>query len=399
MNNTIKKENFVLTKSLILLMAIACGVCVANLYYVQPLESQIVHTFNISQNLGGLAATVTQVGYALGLLFLVPLGDMSERKSLILRMLGLIIIFLIFTSFSPNYPLMLISMFIVGLTTIVPQIILPYAAHLAPVGEQGKIIGYIMSGLLIGILLSRTFSGILGSIFNWRIVYILAALLIAILFVFISKFFPKEEPTEKIFYTKILKSIPELVKNQPTLRESALNGFFLFGSFSIFWTSLIFLLETPIYNMGTKQAGLFGLLGIAGILIAPLVGKICDKKSPKFAVGIATVLSTVAYICFFIFGYNLYGLILGVIILDLGTQCGQVSNQARVQNLGDKTRSRNNTIFMFSYFVGGASGSFLGTLCWQYFRWYGVCTIGLIFQILALITHFIIYRKQKIQHV
>nr|WP_162920312.1 MFS transporter [Clostridium fermenticellae] len=380
-------------------MAIACGVCVANLYYVQPLESQIVHTFNISQNLGGLAATVTQVGYALGLLFLVPLGDMSERKSLILRMLGLIIIFLIFTSFSPNYPLMLISMFIVGLTTIVPQIILPYAAHLAPVGEQGKIIGYIMSGLLIGILLSRTFSGILGSIFNWRIVYILAALLIAILFVFISKFFPKEEPTEKIFYTKILKSIPELVKNQPTLRESALNGFFLFGSFSIFWTSLIFLLETPIYNMGTKQAGLFGLLGIAGILIAPLVGKICDKKSPKFAVGIATVLSTVAYICFFIFGYNLYGLILGVIILDLGTQCGQVSNQARVQNLGDKTRSRNNTIFMFSYFVGGASGSFLGTLCWQYFRWYGVCTIGLIFQILALITHFIIYRKQKIQHV
>lgn len=399
MNNTIKKDNFVLTKSLILLMAIACGVCVANLYYVQPLESQIVHTFNISQNLGGLAATVTQVGYALGLLFLVPLGDMSERKSLILRMLGLIIIFLIFTSFSPNYPLMLISMFIVGLTTIVPQIILPYAAHLAPVGEQGKIIGYIMSGLLIGILLSRTFSGILGSIFNWRIVYILAALLIAILFVFISKFFPKEEPTEKIFYTKILKSIPELVKNQPTLRESALNGFFLFGSFSIFWTSLIFLLETPIYNMGTKQAGLFGLLGIAGILIAPLVGKICDKKSPKFAVGIATVLSTVAYICFFIFGYNLYGLILGVIILDLGTQCGQVSNQARVQNLGDKTRSRNNTIFMFSYFVGGASGSFLGTLCWQYFRWYGVCTIGLIFQILALITHFIIYRKQKIQHV
>lgn len=399
MNNTIKKDNFVLTKSLILLMAIACGVCVANLYYVQPLESQIVHTFNISQNLGGLAATVTQVGYALGLLFLVPLGDMSERKSLILRMLGLIIIFLIFTSFSPNYPLMLISMFIVGLTTIVPQIILPYAAHLAPVGEQGKIIGYIMSGLLIGILLSRTFSGILGSIFNWRIVYILAALLIAILFVFISKFFPKEEPTEKIFYTKILKSIPELVKNQPTLRESALNGFFLFGSFSIFWTSLIFLLETPIYNMGTKQAGLFGLLGIAGILIAPLVGKICDKKSPKFAIGTATVLSTVAYICFFIFGYNLYGLILGVIILDLGTQCGQVSNQARVQNLGDKTRSRNNTIFMFSYFVGGASGSFLGTLCWQYFGWYGVCTIGLIFQILALITHFIIYRKQKIQHV
>lgn len=249
-----------------------------------------------------------------------------------------------------------------------------------------------MSGLLIGILLSRTFSGIIGSIFNWRTVYIFAAVFIAILFVFILRFFPKDKSTEEIFYGKLLKSMPNLIKNQVILRESAFNGFCMFGSFSAFWTSLVFLLETPAYGMGTREAGLFGLFGVAGALAAPLIGKAADKKSPKFTVGIGIILSTAAYICFLILGYHLLGLILGVIILDLGNQCGQVSNQARVQLLGDKTRSRNNTIFMFSYFIGGATGSFLGTLCWQNSGWYGVCAVGLIFQSLALVMHFIIYK-------
>ncbi|WP_079425780.1 MFS transporter [Clostridium oryzae] len=376
-------------------MAVACAVCVANLYYVQPLEAQIVSTFHVSQNSAGIAATVTQIGYALGLLFITPLGDMCERRSLILRMLVLITLALICTSFSPAYLFMLAAMFIIGLTTIVPQLIVPYAAHLSPKGQQGKVIGTVMSGLLIGILLSRTFSGIVGSIFNWRIVYIFAAVFIAILFVFIYKLFPKNKPEEKIFYGELLKSIPDLIRTQPTLRESAVNGFFMFGSFSIFWTSLVFLLETPAYSMGTKEAGLFGLFGVAGALAAPLVGKAADKESPKFTVGIGIILSTIAYICFLIFGFHLWGLMLGAIILDLGNQCGQISNQARVQSLGDKTRSRNNTVFMFSYFIGGAAGSFFGTLCWQNFGWHGVCAIGLIFQGLALISHFLIYRKQK----
>ncbi|OPJ60197.1 putative transporter [Clostridium oryzae] len=395
MHNTITYKKFVLTKSLTLLMAVACAVCVANLYYVQPLEAQIVSTFHVSQNSAGIAATVTQIGYALGLLFITPLGDMCERRSLILRMLVLITLALICTSFSPAYLFMLAAMFIIGLTTIVPQLIVPYAAHLSPKGQQGKVIGTVMSGLLIGILLSRTFSGIVGSIFNWRIVYIFAAVFIAILFVFIYKLFPKNKPEEKIFYGELLKSIPDLIRTQPTLRESAVNGFFMFGSFSIFWTSLVFLLETPAYSMGTKEAGLFGLFGVAGALAAPLVGKAADKESPKFTVGIGIILSTIAYICFLIFGFHLWGLMLGAIILDLGNQCGQISNQARVQSLGDKTRSRNNTVFMFSYFIGGAAGSFFGTLCWQNFGWHGVCAIGLIFQGLALISHFLIYRKQK----
>ncbi|WP_278382485.1 MFS transporter [Clostridium tyrobutyricum] len=393
MNNYNNKGNkLLLSKSLILLMEITCGICVANLYYIQPLESQIANTFSVSQNLVGIAAMAIQLGYALGLLFIVPLGDMFERRSLILHMLILVALSLIATAFSRSYFVMILAMFTIGLTTIVPQIIIPYAAHLSPKDQEGKVIGSVMSGLLIGILISRTFSGIISSIFNWRIVYIFGAVFIVILFILILKLFPKDKPTGETFYKRLLKSIPDLIKKQVSLRESAVNGFFMFGSFSIFWTSLIFLLQTPIYNMGARETGLFGLLGVAGALAAPLIGKIADKKSPRFTVGIGVILSTVAYICFFVFGYHIAGLIIGVVVLDLGNQCGQVSNQARVQLLGNEARSRNNTVFMFSYFIGGAVGSFLGTFFWQSFGWYGVCIMGFVFQALAIIFHFIIYR-------
>ena len=186
--------------------------------------------------------------------------------------------------------------------------------------------------------------------------YIFGAFFIVLLFAFILGLFPKDKPANVIPYKELLRSIPDLIKNQVLLRESAVNGFFMFGSFSIFWTSLIFLLETPVYNMGTREAGLFGLFGVAGALAAPLIGKAADRKSPRFTVGIGVIFSTAAYVCFILFGYHIIGLILGAVILDLGNQCGQVSNQARVQLLGDKVRSRNNTVFMFSYFMGGAAG-------------------------------------------
>lgn len=393
LHSNLDENQFVMTKSLVLLMAVICGVTVANLYYIQPLEAQISAAFQVSQNMAGIAAMLTQVGYALGLLLFVPLGDMCERRSTILRMLILVAVSLLTAGLSPSYPVLLIAMFAIGITTIVPQLIVPYAAHLSPPKEQGKIIGYVMSGLLIGILLSRTFSGLVGAALNWRAVYLFAALFIVILSVLIRLFFPESRPSSNISYLELLKSIPGLVKKERTLREAALNGFFMFGSFSAFWTSLIFLLETPIYNMGTREAGLFGLAGVAGALAAPMIGKTADKKSPRFTVGIGVILSTFAYLCFTLFGYNIWGLIIGVIVLDLGNQCGQVSNQARVQALGDSARNRNNTVFMFSYFIGGAAGSFLGTLCWQHYGWFGVCMVGLSFQFAALIAHFLIYRN------
>ena len=389
-----KKTAFVLTRPAVLLMAVICGVSVANLYYIQPLEAQIADAFRLSQNAAGIAAMLTQIGYALGLLLFVPLGDMTERKSVILRMLILVAASLFVAAWSPNYAVLLAAMFAIGLTTIVPQLIVPYAAQLARPEERGKIIGDVMSGLLIGILLSRTFSGFVGAAAGWRVVYEIAGGLMLLMAVIVRSRFPKSESTAQMSYSALLGSIPGLVKSQRPLRESALNGFFMFGSFSAFWTSLIFLLETPHYRMGAREAGLFGLAGVAGALAAPLIGKASDRKSPRHTVGIGVMLSTLAYLCFSFFGFHIWGLVVGVIVLDLGNQCGQVSNMARVQALGDEARSRNNTVFMFSYFIGGAAGSFLGTLCFQQFGWYGVCGVGLLFQLMAVLLHFLVYRCQ-----
>jgi len=379
------ESDFILTGALTIFMAVVCGVLVANLYYIQPLEAQIASTFHISQNQVGIAAMMIQLGYAFGLLLFVPLGDMVERKSIIMRMLMLVTLSLLAIAWSPNYTVLLCAMLATGLTTIVPQLIVPYAAQLARPQEQGEVIGKVMSGLLIGILLSRAFSGMVGSSIGWRAVYIIAAILSIFMLIIIWRLFPQSHPTIQMPYSKLLASIIELIKTQRTLREAACNGFLMFGAFSAFWTSVVFLLETPHYNMGAREAGLLGLVGAAGALAAPLIGKSADKRSPRFTVGIGIALSLSAYICFVALGFHIWGLIMGAILLDLGNQCGQISNIARVQALGDQIRSRNNTVFMFSYFIGGAVGSFLGTLFFQHFGWYGVCSIGLAFTILAVI--------------
>lgn len=395
MEDQTEKTSFELTKALTMLMTIACGVTVANLYYIQPLEAEIASSFHISQNTAGIAATLTQCGYALGLLFLVPLGDMIERRSVILRMLLLVGISLLAAAWAPNYGILFAAVFAIGFTTIIPQLIVPYAAHLARPEEQGRVVGIVMSGLLIGILLSRTFSGLLGSVFSWRTVYLLAATLMLVLIIVIRLVFPKSQPVSGMSYYELIKSIPELIKTQRSLRESAINGFFMFGAFSAFWTSLIFLLETPVFRMGAREAGLFGLAGVAGALAAPLIGKMADHKSPRYIVGIGVILSTCSYICFYLLGMHIGGLLIGVILLDLGNQFGQVSNMAKVQSLSDSTRSRNGTVFMFFYFLGGASGSFLGTFGWQNFGWKGVCSVGILFLLLAVMFHFVIYRNSE----
>lgn len=396
LNNESKNLNEpILKKSVVILMAVICGACVANLYYMQPLLSDVAASYNISQSLAGLVITVTQIGYATGLFLFVPLGDIKERRSLIIKMLFVVMAALLAVSFSFNYPMLIVASFLVGLITVAPQIIIPFAAHLSKDSERGEIIGILLSGLLIGILLSRTFSGIVGSIVGWRNVYLIASVLMLILLIFVRLMFPKVIPVSKLSYKSLILSVWPLIKKERVVRESAVNGALMFGTFSAFWTTLVFLLETPSYNMGTREAGLFGLVGIAGAMVAPYVGKISDRKSPKFTVGIGILFSSAAYICFLLFGLKLWGLIIGVILLDIGNQTAQVSNQARIQSLGDEVRSRNNMVFMVSYFLGGAAGSFLGGMLWQYFGWSGVCTAGIIALAAALVFHFVVYRPKK----
>jgi Arabinose efflux permease len=388
-NSSIDNTNTrpILTKLLILVMSIACGLTVANLYYIQPLLGDIAKTFHVDQLSIGFAAMLTQIGYAIGMIFILPLGDIKEKRNLIVIMLLFSVISLMSMFFSSNIYILTISSFAVGFTSIIPQLIIPLAAQLSNPQQRGQTIGTIMSGLLIGILLSRTVSGILGSYLCWRIVYLIAAIMMFALMLILRKLIPLCNPISDIKYSELLKSMIHLIKTEPILRESSLNGALIFSAFSAFWTSLIFLLESSHYNMGAEAAGLLGLVGVSGALAAPLVGKVADKRGSRFAIGICIVVVIVSYLLFFLFGFKIWGLVLGVILLDLGVQSCNVSNQARVHSLNEETRNRLNTIYMVSFFLGGAFGSFLGSYSYSHFGWYGVCTFGIITQILALIIH------------
>jgi predicted MFS family arabinose efflux permease len=377
----------ILTNTLIIVMSIACGLTVANLYYIQPLLADIAKTFHVNQLSIGYAAMLTQIGYAVGMIFILPLGDIKEKRNLIVIMLLFSIISLMSMFFSKNIYVLIISSFAVGFTSIIPQLIIPLAAQLANPQQRGQTIGKIMSGLLIGILLSRTVSGILGGYLGWRAVYLIAAIMMFSLMLILRKLIPLCKPVSDIKYTQLLKSLVHLIKTEPILREASINGALMFAAFSAFWTSLIFLLESSHYTMGAEAAGLLGLVGISGALAAPIVGKIADKKGSRFAIGICIIIVIISYVVFYLFGFKMWGLILGIVLLDLGVQSCNVSNQARVHALNEETRNRLNTIYMVSFFLGGALGSFLGSYSYSHFGWYGVCAFGMVTQILALIVH------------
>ncbi len=385
-NDNIKNTN-VLTKLLILIMAITCGLTVANLYYIQPLLGDMAKSFNVHEVSVGSAAMLTQIGYAVGMIFILPLGDIKERKNLITIMLLFSVISLFTMAFSQNIYMLIISSFAVGFTSIIPQLIIPLAAQLSNPSERGKIIGTVMSGLLIGILVSRTISGLIGNYFGWRVVYIVAAIMMIILILVLRKVIPVTNPVSEVRYFDLLKSLPKLIKDEPILRETSLNGALMFAAFSAFWTALTFLLESSHYNMGSQAAGLLGLVGIVGALAAPLVGKLADKKGSRYVIGICIIIVSLSYILFLFLGFKMIGLIVGVILLDLGVQSSNISNQARVHSMNEEKRNRINTVYMVSFFLGGSLGSFLGSSAYSNFGWFGVCIFGIITQIIALFIH------------
>lgn len=386
-NSSFIERSSVLSNLLILVMAVSCGVTIANLYYIQPLLADIAKSFHVTQVSIGFAAMLTQIGYATGMVFILPLGDIVERRKLIMIMLLCSSCSLLSMFFSFHITMLLFASFAIGFTSIIPQLMIPLAAQLSDQERRGQIIGTILSGLLIGILVSRTFSGILGGAFGWRSVYLIAAIMMIVLVVCLRKLIPLCKPVSDLKYTQLLKSMIKLIKSEPVLREASLNGAMMFAAFSAFWTSLIFLLESPRYHLGAEAAGLFGLVGICGALAAPLVGRIADKKGPNFTIGMCILAVTISYILFFLFAFKVWGLVLGVILLDLGVQSCNVCNQTRVHSLNGEARNRLNTVYMVSFFLGGALGSFLGSYSYAHFGWVGVCAFGLATQVIAFIVH------------
>ena len=373
-------------------MTIATGLVVANLYYNQPLLDDLAKTFHVSNGAAGNIAMLTQIGYALGMLFIIPLGDMFKRKKLIIIDFGLIVLSLLLAAFAPGFTILMLASFLIGFTSVVPQLIIPMAAHLADPAERGKTVGFVMSGLLIGILLSRTISGFVGEHFGWRIMFFIAAAMMLVLWVVIYFLLPEIEPQYQGSYRALMASLFTLIKKEPLLRLAALRGALCYACFGAFWTTLIFLLRQPQFNLNSEAAGLFGLVGAFGALGAALMGRIADKSNPYLATTFSVVLIIASYVIFYFSTSSLIGLVIGVILLDLGVQATHISNQTMIFTLGTDVRNRLNTVYMVSYFLGGAAGTFSASRVWNGYQWHGVVFIGLTLSIAALFVH-LVYRK------
>jgi predicted MFS family arabinose efflux permease len=386
--------NFINSK-MVFLLAVACAMSVANLYYSQPLLADIARSFSVSEGAVGFIATLTQLGYAVGLLFIIPLGDSFDRRNLITITLVAVTIALVGTALAPFIGLLAIASFAVGVTTIVPQVIIPFAASLAPEQSRGRVVGTVMSGLLIGVLLARTVSGFVGAHLGWRAMYWIAAALMVLLALVLRLLLPREEPRTSMSYLRLLRSLWDLTRTEAVLRETSIFGGLAFGAFSVFWVTLVFFLGTPPYHFGSEVAGLFGLVGVAGALAASIVGKLADRIDARIITGIMLTTALLAFLVFWTLGHMLWGLIIGVILLDLGTQGAQISNQTRVYSLNPAARSRLNTVYMVSYFVGGSLGSLLGAYAWSIARWEGVCSVGTLLLIVALAIYALNMRRMR----
>ncbi|HEX3015903.1 MAG TPA: MFS transporter [Desulfobacteria bacterium] len=375
-----------MSAALLWTMAIACGISVANLYYSQPLLADIGRTFETGANQVGVVSMLTQVGYALGMLFFIPLGDIRERRRLIVGLSTAVSLALVGVALAQNIVWLALASLVVGITTVVPQVIVPFAADLAVAQERGKVVGSVMSGLLVGILLARTVSGFIGNWFGWRAMYWLAAILMLLLAICLRMLLPKNEPNIALPYRELMQSVWTVAKQQPMLWEASLMGGALFGAFSVFWTTLAFFLEYPPYHFGSNIVGLFGLVGVVGASVAPFSGRMADRWGARSVAGIATVITLIAYLVLWSSGQRLWGLVLGVILLDAGIQGAQISNQATIFSLVPEASNRINTVYMVSYFIGGALGSSLGAAAWSAGKWSGVCILGIGMTVLALIT-------------
>lgn len=370
-------ESQELCGSTMTLMTVSVGVIVANIYYAQPLLADIARAFGLSAASAGAVAMLSQIGSALGMLFFVPLGDVREKRALITLLVSSAAVSLALTAMAPNKVWLSLAMMAVGLTASTVHVIVPFAAQLAPARQRGRVVGMVLSGLLFGILLARTFSGFLGAAFGWRAVYWLAAIGMLLLATLLRARLPRAEPHVQLAWPEMMRSIGRLVRDYPELREAAVLGALFFASFSAFWTTLVFLLQTPPYHYGSSVAGLFGLVGAAGALGAPVVGRMADRYGPRRTILLGLLLTVAAYLVLAFLGKILAGLVVGVLLLDLGVQAGHVSNQTRIYDLLPSARNRLNTVYMVSYFIGGAGGSYCGALCWRYWGWMGVCVFGL----------------------
>jgi predicted MFS family arabinose efflux permease len=365
-----------LPSSLVLLMAVACGAAVANIYYAQPLLSTIAHDFSVSDGTAGLLVTASQIGYAAGLVLLVPLGDLIERRRLITGILLITALALAATAAAPTLTLLAAALLVVGVTSVVAQILVPLASALAAESERGQVVGKVMSGLLVGILVARTASGLLSELGGWRLVFGVSAGLMVALSVVLHFRLPRVRPTTDLSYPALLRSVGELVIEQPTLRVRMAYGALQMGQFSVLWTTIAFLLAGHPYDYSDATIGLFGLVGLAGALAAQVAGRMADRGRHHLSTGLFFATMLLSWAAIAAGKTSLTALIIGIAALDLGVQGAQITSQSVIYSLDPTARSRLTTAYMTTVFASAAASSALASAIYDTGGWDAVATLG-----------------------
>ncbi|MGA5820209.1 MFS transporter [Kitasatospora sp. NPDC094028] len=376
-----------------LLMALACGVSVANVYFPQALSPLIAHAFAITPGAAAGVATLTQLGYAAGIFLLVPLGDRLPRRPLITTLLATTGAALLAAGLAPTVPALVAAGAVVGVATVVPQLLLPLAAGLVAPERRGSVIGTLQGGLIGGILLARTFGGVLGEHLGWRAPYLVAAVLTGLLALVLGLTLPAVPTVTRARYRSLLADTLRLLHTEPALRRSAFYQATLFAGFSATWTAIALLLTGPHYRMDAQAVGVLALIGAASMLGAPAAGRRVDRDGPDRVNTwcLAAVLGASAVLAAGAAGgmLGLAALAVGLLLLDVAVQCSQVANQARIFALRPEARSRLNTAYMTCSFLGGSAGSWLGVRAYAQFGWPGVCALVALAAACALAVHLV----------
>ncbi len=368
-----------MTRGMVGLFAVASGISVASLYYAQPLLPQISHTFGTGSGTAGLIVTAAQIGYGLGLALIVPLGDILIRRRLVPGILLLASLALFGASVAPDIDLLIAAVAIAGVCSVSAQILVPFAATLARPEERGRVVGTVMSGLLIGILLARTFSGLVAEVAGWRTVFVVAGVLVLGLAAVLQRRLPDEGSRPAIGYSALLGSVVRLMRTEPLLRLRSLIGALAFATFNVVWTSLAFLLAGPPYHYSEAVIGLFGLLGAAGALAASFSGRLADRGLERWVSGGSLVVIAASMSLLALGSHHLWALIVGILVVDLGIQSVHIQNQQLIFGIDPGARSRLNTGYMVSYFIGGAIGSAATGAAYAAGGWPWVIVLGIVF--------------------
>lgn len=364
-----------LTAATRLSLSLIAGGAVANIYYNQPLLGLLAQVFGHDASV--LVPTATLAGYGLGILGLVPLGDALPRRSLIVGQLLLLAAVLVLAAASTSLWVLVLASFLIGVLSTAAQQAVPFAAELAPDATRGRMVGQVMTGLLLGILLARTLSGFVGAWAGWRAVFYGAAGLAVALAGLARLGLPGTAPSTRIRYGALLASLLDLVREQPVLRRAALAQALLFAAFNAFWTTLALLVEAPPFGLDPAGAGLFGLIGAAGALCAPVAGRFADTRSPRPVLVGGGALTLAAFAVFGLFGgHSLVALAVGVLLIDIGINTALIANQTRVYALAPGARGRINTVFFTAIFAGGALGASAGTRAFAAGGWPALCAVG-----------------------